>query len=66
MKVEDVNRLMKQFEDMQTFMKSMNSRNKRGKRKRLPGLGGMPINPNMDPGMMSNMMHGQGEGKRKK
>ena len=45
MKVEDVNRLMKQFEQMRKFMKSMNSRGKDGKRKKfsLPGLGGMPF-----------------------
>ena len=43
MKVEDVNRLMKQYEQMRKFMKSMNSRGKDGKRKRLPGLGGMPF-----------------------
>ncbi len=51
MKVEDVNRLMKQFAEMQKFMKNMNARGKNGKRKRmptLPGLGGginMPLNP---------------------
>ena len=43
MKVEDVNRLMKQYEQMRKFMKSMNARGKDGKRKRLPGLGGMPM-----------------------
>lgn len=43
MKVEDVNRLMKQFEQMRKFMKSMNARGKDGKRKKLPGLGGMPF-----------------------
>ncbi len=43
MKVEDVNRLMKQYDQMKKFMKSMNSRGKDGKRKRLPGLGGMPF-----------------------
>ena len=58
MKVEDVNRLMKQFEEMQKFMKSMNSRNKFGKRRKLPGLGGMPLNP--------SMLHGDGNGKRRK
>ena len=58
MKVEDVNRLMKQFEEMQKFMKGMNARDKHGRRKRLPGLGGMPMNP--------SMLHGQGDGKRKK
>ncbi len=58
MKVEDVNRLMKQFEEMQKFMKSMNSRDKYGRKKRLPGLGGMPINP--------ALLHGQGDSKRKK
>ena len=57
MKVEDVNRLMKQFEQMQTFMKKMNAKDKNGKRKRLPGLGGMPFNP--------NMMHGKGNKPRK-
>ena len=54
MKVEDVNRLMKQFAEMQKFMKTMNARGKNGKRKHmpvLPGLGGvnmgagMPLNP---------------------
>ena len=43
MKIEDVNRLMKQFEQMRKFMKSMNARGKDGKRKKLPGLGGMPF-----------------------
>ncbi len=43
MKVEDVNRLMKQFDQMRKFMKSMNARGKDGKRKRLPGLGGVPF-----------------------
>ena len=43
MKVEDVNRLMKQYEQMRKFMKSMNAKGKDGKRKRLPGLGGMPF-----------------------
>ena len=57
-KVEDVNRLMKQFEEMQKFMKNMNARDKHGRRKRLPGLGGMPMNP--------SMLHGQGSSKRKK
>ena len=55
-KVEDVNRLMKQFEEMQKFMKNMNARDKHGRRKRLPGLGGMPMNP--------SMLHGQGSSKR--
>ena len=58
MKVEDVNRLMKQFEEMQKFMKTMNSRDKYGRKRRLPGLGGMPINP--------GLIHGQGDSKRKK
>ena len=65
MKVEDVNRLMKQFEDrlmkqfeeMQKFMKSMNARDKYGRKRRLPGLGGMPIN--------HDLIHGQGDSKRK-
>ena len=43
MKVEDVNRLLKQYEQMRKFMKSMNARGKDGKRKKLPGLGGMPM-----------------------
>lgn len=47
MKVEDVNRLIKQFEQMQKLMKQMNSKGK-GKKRRmmggLPGLGG-PMNP---------------------
>lgn len=47
MKVEDVNKLMKQFEQMQKAMKQIGG--KKGKRKRkfrnnLPGLGG-PMNP---------------------
>ncbi len=58
MKVEDVNRLLKQFETMQKFMKNMNARDKHGRRKKLPGLGGMPMNP--------SMLHGQGKPKRKK
>ncbi|MDD6489573.1 MAG: signal recognition particle protein [Clostridia bacterium] len=59
MKVEDVNRLMKQFEQMQMFMKKMNAKDKNGKRKRLPGLGGMPFNN-------PNMMHGKGGKKPRK
>lgn len=47
MKVEDVNRLIKQFEQMQKMMKQFGSKGK-GKRRRfpggLPGLGG-PMNP---------------------
>ena len=48
-KVEDVNRLMKQYEQMRKFMKSMNARTKDGKRKKLPGLGGpgMPFGSGM-------------------
>ncbi len=51
-KVEEVNRLMKQYEQMRKFMKSMNSRTKDGKRKKLPGLGGpgMPFGGGI-PGM---------------
>ncbi|MGN1456982.1 MAG: signal recognition particle protein, partial [Acutalibacteraceae bacterium] len=59
MKVEDVNRLMKQFEQMQKFMKQMNAKDKNGRRKRLPGLGGMPFNN-------PNMMHGKGGKKSRK
>lgn len=61
MKVEDVNRLMKQFEQMQKFMKNMNARDKNGRRKRLPGLGGFDIN------RMANIAgsHGKGKSKRK-
>ncbi len=43
LKVEDVNRLLKQFEQMQKVMKQLGG--KKGKRKKfrnLPGLGGMP------------------------
>lgn len=44
MKVEDVNRLLKQFEQMQKVMKQLRPKGTKGKkRKRLPGLGGMPI-----------------------
>lgn len=42
-KVEDVNRLMKQYGEMRKLMKSMNARTKDGKRKKIPGLGGMPF-----------------------
>lgn len=43
-KVEDVNRLMKQYGEMRKMMKSMNARTKDGKRKKIPGLGGgMPF-----------------------
>ena len=54
MKVEDVNRLMKQFAEMQKFMKMLNVKGKNGKRKHMPTLpglgginmgGGMPLNP---------------------
>lgn len=57
MKVEDVNRLMKQFAQMQKFMKNMNARDKNGRRKRLPGLGGMNL--------PSGVFHGKGKSKRK-
>ena len=58
MRVEDVNGLMKKFEEMQKFMKGMNARDKYGRRRKLPGLGGMPMN--------QGLFHGQGDGKRKK
>ncbi len=45
MKVEDVNRLLRQFEQMQKMMKQMRSGGKKGKRRRLP-----PI-PGQTPGM---------------
>ena len=43
--VEEVNRLIKQREQMQKMMKQFNSKAKNGKKKRkmLPGLGGMPM-----------------------
>lgn len=45
MKVEDVNRLLKQFEQMQKVMKQLGGKKgKRRKYKNLPGLGG-PMNP---------------------
>ena len=46
MKVEDVNRLLKQFEQMQKMMKQFSGRNGKKKRKMrgLPGLGG-PMGP---------------------
>lgn len=47
MKVEDVNKLIKQFEQMQKMMKQMTGKNKKGKMrkmKNLPGLGG-PMGP---------------------
>jgi signal recognition particle subunit SRP54 len=46
MKVEDVNRLLKQFEQMQKLMKQMGGMRGKGKRRRLPmmgGPGGMPF-----------------------
>ena len=46
MKVEDVNRLLKQYEQMQKMMKMLKGKGK--KRKMLPGLGGMG---GMGPGM---------------
>ena len=63
MKVEDVNRLMKQFEQMQKFMKGINSRDKRGRRRPLPGLGGMPMDPRSMHGMGSK---GSKSSKKKK
>ena len=50
MKVEDVNRLIKQFEQMQKVMKQLNGRGKGKKRKMfggLPGLGGPMMPPKM-------------------
>lgn len=46
MKVEDVNRLIKQFENMQKMMKQMGGKNSKGKKRKmrnLPGLGGGPM-----------------------
>ncbi len=44
LKVEDVNRLLKQFEQTQKMMKQMgNKGNKKKKMRNLPGLGGMPF-----------------------
>ena len=48
MKVEDVNRLVKQFEQMQKMMKQFNGKMKGRKRKMfggLPGLGGPMMPP---------------------
>ena len=59
MKVEDVNRLMKQFEQMQKFMKNMNARDKNGRRKHLPGLGGLNMPIPQGP------RHGRGKYKKK-
>lgn len=43
MKVEDVNRLLKQFEQMQKMMKMLGGKNGKGKhRMKLPPMGGMP------------------------
>ena len=44
MKVEDVNRLVKQFEQMQKMMKQLGGKGKRKKLRNLPGLGG-PMGP---------------------
>ena len=41
MKVEDVNRLIKQFEQMQKLMKQFGGKNGKGKRRRMPPMGGM-------------------------
>ena len=65
MKVEDVNRLMKQFAEMQKFMKMLNVKGKNGKRKHmptLPGLGGI----NMGGGMPLNPARLEGKNKKKK
>ena len=46
LKVEDVNRLLKSFEQMQKMIKQMKGgkgSKKRRKNKMLPGLGGMPM-----------------------
>ena len=44
-KVEDVNRLLKQFDQMQQLMKQMNGK---GKKRKLPGkMGGFPGFPGM-------------------
>lgn len=48
MKVEDVNRLIKQYEQMQKMMKQMGGKNGKGKKRKmrnLPGLGGGPMGP---------------------
>ncbi|HHZ06629.1 MAG TPA: signal recognition particle protein [Clostridiales bacterium] len=48
MKVEDVNRLIKQFEQMQKMMKKMSGKSgtkKKRKMRNLPGLGGPPMGP---------------------
>ena len=52
MKVEDVNKLLKQFEQMQKVMKQIGGKGKKGKKRRmknLPGLGG-PMMPPMGGG----------------
>ncbi len=41
MKVEDVNRLLKQFEQMQKLMKQFGGKNGKGKRRRIPNLGAL-------------------------
>ena len=41
MKVEDVNRLLKQFEQMQMLMKQFGGRNGKGKRRRIPNMGAL-------------------------
>ena len=41
MKVEDVNRLLKQFEQMQKLMKQFGGRNGKGKRRRIPNMGAL-------------------------
>lgn len=52
MRVEDVNRLLKQFEQMQQMMKKLGPKaTKGGKRRRLPGLGGMPMGGMTPPNM---------------
>lgn len=40
-KVEEVNKLMKQFAEMRKFMKTINAKARDGKKRRLPGLGGL-------------------------
>ncbi|MCI9273249.1 MAG: signal recognition particle protein [Clostridiales bacterium] len=41
MKVEDVNRLLKQFEQMQKLMKQFGGKNGKGKRRRIPNMGAL-------------------------
>jgi signal recognition particle subunit SRP54 len=70
MKVEDVNRLLKQYRSMQDMMKQLQRMNKKGGRggfpgmPGLPGMGGMPAMPGM--GGMGGAKPHKAKGKKRR